>query len=76
MDKREKEESMQNKRYQSTLRRCPFCGNKNLTIIDNDEAYTNYSVCCDYLKGGCGSTSGFRETKEEAIELWNKRIGG
>ena len=66
---------MQNKGCQSTLRKCPFCGNKNLIIIDNDEAYPNYSVCCDYLKGGCGSTSGFRETKEEAIELWNKRVG-
>lgn len=62
------------------LRECPFCGNKNLTIyggykIDhgNGEYIKPYTVICDILKGGCGASSGYRETKVQAIKAWNMR---
>lgn len=58
---------------------CKFCGNiKSVRIIDSNEAYERdedypmYAVVCDLNNGGCGSTSGFRETITEAIELWNR----
>lgn len=58
------------------LKPCPFCGAKTsveIEIDDEDDYATNYAVNCDYSKGGCGATSGYRQTKAEAIELWNKR---
>ena len=33
-----------------------------------------YSVVCDFTKGGCGCTGGFRITLEEAVKAWNRRI--
>lgn len=60
---------------------CPFCGNEKLFILDegdNSGAYENipnYAVCCDFYRGGCGATSGYRRTEEEAIEAWNRRVG-
>ena len=59
---------------------CPFCGNEKLFILDegyNSGAYENipnYAVCCDFYRGGCGATSGYRRTEEEAIEAWNRRV--
>lgn len=32
-----------------------------------------YAVICDSDKGGCGATGGFDDTKEKAIERWNRR---
>lgn len=37
-------------------------------------AYT--SVVCTVQKGGCGASSGYYLTKEEAAESWNRRAGG
>lgn len=31
------------------------------------------TVVCDVTKGGCGATSGYAPTEEEAVEKWNKR---
>lgn len=60
---------------------CPFCGNTKLFVgtemeilTDENEIGGGYTVCCDYTQGGCGATSGYRETKEEAISVWNKRV--
>ena len=69
------------------LKPCPFCGGKQLfvgTIAEiemMDEDNPNYlhskevySVVCDYLKGGCGaSTGGGARSEDEAIEAWNRR---
>lgn len=61
------------------LRRCPFCGNENLVVLEEStdseiyENIINYAVCCDFHRGGCGATSGYRISEEEAIEAWNKR---
>lgn len=59
------------------LKPCPLCGSAAALEIDEDrtDGYENYAIRCNYNKGGCGTTGGYRETKEKAIELWNKRSG-
>lgn len=57
---------------------CPFCGESNSATIDEEDNIdlsenSYYSVVCNYRKGGCGSSSGYKETIEEAVELWNTR---
>lgn len=68
---------------------CPFCGKSVIVCFtDARELATcgRYADCeeddcdmvavvCDYTRGGCGATSGYRETEEEAAELWNRRAG-
>lgn len=62
------------------LKPCPFCGNKNVECVENfentglHEGGYAWIVQCNYMKGGCGAKSGCRPEKEEAIELWNKRM--
>lgn len=65
------------------LKDCPFCGKDILVVSREDEAYGKaknkngyFAVCCNFNKGGCGSTGGYRKTKEEAVEVWNKRHNG
>lgn len=67
------------------LKPCPFCKNQNapkLSSCIDVEACVDFEaceddgafcICCDYNEGGCGASSGFRFTKEEAIEAWNTR---
>lgn len=63
------------------LKPCPFCGGEKVVVLEeggNSEIFENirnYIICCDFNNGGCGATSGFRRTEEEAIEAWNKRAG-
>lgn len=56
-----------------------------MDIRDEDDCVKTpyYSVCCSVnkfdievpnWKPGCGSSSGFYETKEEAIIAWNNRV--
>ena len=66
------------------LKSCPFCG-KEVQIISNCielEECENFEECtgntlstvvCNFKKGGCGATGGYRVTKEEAIKAWNRR---
>ena len=62
------------------LKPCPFCGKEDLFVgtdheIDLDLLSGMFAVCCDFQNGGCGACSGYRDTKEEAIEAWNRRDG-
>jgi hypothetical protein len=64
---------------------CPFCG-KDVAIFVNcqemrvcadyrkceDSHYL--SVACSYQHGGCGVSTGFFPTAEEAADAWNRRI--
>lgn len=68
---------------------CPFCGKTHSLIVgaaseawDADEhgpyPHTeSYAVFCDAStdgrRGGCGGAGGYRLTKDEAIEVWNRR---
>lgn len=66
------------------IKHCPFCG-KNAASISTAkgmEECENFERCidcayvtvvCDFNKGGCGASSGYRCTEEEAILAWNER---
>ncbi|MER9912861.1 Lar family restriction alleviation protein [Mesorhizobium sp. M0050] len=64
------------------LRSCPFCGSaKKPTVMDFEgEPYVpGFEVRCDASgwegmdERGCGATSGWGETREEATANWNRR---
>lgn len=67
------------------LKPCPFCGKKDTLHIanfreleecENFEGYnvTPYvAVVCDFNKGGCGASSGYRISSQKAVEVWNQR---
>lgn len=68
---------------------CPFCGKTHSPIVgaasevwnaDEHGPYPHtefYAVFCDAStdgrRGGCGGAGGYRLTKDEAIEVWNRR---
>ena len=67
----------------SELKPCPFCGNKKISVVvDNaeyslglvDESETSFKVMCSSTSCGCGASSGWHNTREEAINAWNTRI--
>ena len=37
--------------------------------------WKKYLIVCNTNIGGCGAASGLYDTKEEAIEAWNRRCG-
>ena len=68
------------------LKPCPYCGKSVARIVncyenncreDTSDCAGEYchtvAVCCDFYKGGCGATGGYRKTEEEAIGAWNRR---
>lgn len=63
------------------LKRCPFCGSLSVELStaaeidmdDEDCAGEQWAVVCNYNNGGCGATSGYRNTPEAAVEAWNRR---
>lgn len=64
---------------------CPFCGKED--SVETLDCYTAeglkceserfrkdcFKCVCNYLKGGCGTSTGVSETKQEALEKWNTR---
>ena len=40
-------------------------------VCDTDILY--FAYVCSVNHGGCGATTGYYETEEEAIEAWNRR---
>lgn len=64
---------------------CPFCGKED--SVETLDCYTaeglkceserfrkDYFKCvCNYLKGGCGTSTGVSETKQKALYKWNTR---
>ena len=70
-----------------TLLPCPFCGRDMARFITCHEVEAcgqfnrcdrdgSFAVICSFVYGGCGSSSGFYESREEAAEAWNKRTEG
>ena len=54
------------------LKPCPFCGGEDVMTMLCGDGY--YVVCYSRNKGkGCGSSTGWHETEQEAIESWNRR---
>lgn len=65
-----------NEEYKPKLKACPFCGStKSQTLIVEKDGidFNDYAICCSVLKGGCGATSGYAQSKDKAIENWNGR---
>lgn len=64
-------------RSRAELEPCPFCGKTEPVEVKHREtevfAFENYDVVCDSLNGGCGASSGYRRTEEDAIAAWNTR---
>lgn len=56
------------------IKPCPFCGKTEAAHIKYDKHSDMVQVICDYTKGGCGSSTGFKYCDEEAWKLWNKRV--
>ena len=63
----------------TTLLPCPFCG-KKVAGIYHDNPYSPdrfgdmmVSICCFVFDGGCGASSGWYDTKADAIAAWNRR---
>ena len=64
---------------------CPFCGKEDsVETLDcymaeglkceSERFRKDYFKCvCNYLKGGCGTSTGVSETKQEALYKWNTR---
>ena len=67
------------------LKPCPFCGKtvaklsncKDLEDCENFEECgcdeIMHTVVCNWNNGGCGASTGYRKTENEAIEAWNRR---
>lgn len=68
---------MQELRGKPLFRSCPFC--KKLEPVrfyyasedDDGGDSEDVQVVCAFNNGGCGSSSGYRKTEEEALKLWN-----
>lgn len=59
------------------LKPCPFCGRTEMLTIDSMEDYLKddiYRILCNIKDDGCGSSSGWYYSEEEAIRAWNTRI--
>lgn len=54
------------------IKPCPFCGKSDTVEIECDSEYIY--VFCNTYNDGCGASSGYANTEEEALELWNKRV--
>ena len=66
------------------LKKCPFCGGEHIEIdsCNGLEACENFEECgdagytaivCDVTKGGCGASSGYFRSQDDAINAWNRR---
>ena len=53
------------------LKPCPFCSHQKTYIYHDidSELGTAFAIVCDK----CGATGPFEDTKQQAIDAWNKR---
>ena len=64
------------------LKPCPFCNNKKISVVVDsaeyslgliDETDVHFKVICSTTSCGCGASSGWCNTEQEAVESWNTR---
>ena len=67
------------------LKKCPFSGKITTVTIATAEEMGDckdgadciecghFCAVCDYTGGGCGASSRYARTPEEAAEAWNRR---
>lgn len=56
------------------LKPCPFCGCEAVLKKVPDKLIKPYYVRCDNRECAVMVATCYRETAEEAIELWNRRV--
>lgn len=56
------------------LKPCPFCGSKDVHLIENDRGKSEVSITCKDCNVWVDHTFDAM-TREQAIELWNRRAG-
>lgn len=59
------------------LKPCPFCGGKAMRLVDVDEYDDDGRLLPDKAVNctKCGVRTRWQHTMDEAVTLWNKRIG-
>lgn len=61
----------------SDVRDCEDCANfeaEDVCPAFEPAGFCNMKfVVCSFYKGGCGASSGWYKTEEEAVEAWNRR---
>ena len=66
------------------LNSCPFCGKDEARYMtarevaemhegSNPGEFTGHFIICDACTGGCGTLTGYSDTKDAAYRLWNTR---
>lgn len=64
------------------MNKCPFCGADVAEVVTASEleydcpigwGERHFSVVCNVHNGGCGATTGFYDSEEEAEEAWDRR---
>lgn len=68
------------------LRECPFCGKSvaRFTTVAETESCVYFESCyeptctmkavvCSVNEGGCGASTGYHESEEDARRAWNRR---
>lgn len=58
------------KKPKTALQPCPFCGNEDLWLLNDD----GYYIFCN--SQDCGAEGPVRELPTEAAEAWNRRYNG
>ena len=66
---------------ETELKPCPFCGNKNINVVDatfalglyDTDCEVSFNVMCSVSSSGCGASTGWWDSREGAIEAWNRR---
>lgn len=64
----------------AALLACPFCGSTDAVRLDDGDSWDflpdgeplTWAVVCDYNRGGCGGSGGFRDSQKDAIAAWNQ----
>lgn len=54
------------------LKKCPFCGSNDVLIVKAID-FRQTRIACNNTKGGCGASTDYFDTKEQAIAAWNRR---
>lgn len=67
----------------SKLKPCPFCGNKNISLVVKNAAAhfyglasdseVSFMVVCSKKDSGCSASSAWCNTEQEAVNRWNRR---
>ncbi len=67
---------MSEENYLASVKACPFCGGEIVKIQCRGGFFIFRYVCSCIKCGALGPASSIHGTQENAVTLWNRRIGG